>query len=82
MYIGEKQQMSQRTEKAYFVGTAKVGERGQVVIPKTAREEFSIQPGDTLMVIGSPKKGITFVKAEKLEEITEVLGFLQRDEAL
>ena len=33
-------------------GTAKVGDRGQIVIPKEARELFGIQPGDTLLILG------------------------------
>ena len=37
--------------KGHFFGTVKVGERGQVVIPKEARELFSIEPGDKLHFI-------------------------------
>ena len=33
-------------------GTAKVGDRGQIVIPKEAREFFCIEPGDTLLILG------------------------------
>ena len=33
-------------------GTAKVGDRGQIVIPKEAREFFGIEPGDTLLILG------------------------------
>ena len=33
-------------------GTARVGDRGQIVIPKEARELFNIQPGDTLLILG------------------------------
>ena len=32
-------------------GTAKVGDRGQIVIPKEAREFFHIRPGDTLLLL-------------------------------
>ena len=31
-------------------GTAKVGDRGQIVIPKEARDFFNIHPGDTLLI--------------------------------
>ena len=34
-------------------GTAKVGDRGQIVIPKEARDFFNIHPGDTLLILGS-----------------------------
>lgn len=45
------------TEGKYIFGMAKVGERGQVVIPKYAREVFDIHPGDRLMVMGDVAKG-------------------------
>lgn len=38
--------------------TVKVGEKGQIVIPKDARDMFDIQPGDTLMLLADVKKGI------------------------
>lgn len=44
-------------EGKYIFGMAKVGERGQVVIPKYAREVFDINPGDRLMVMGDAFKG-------------------------
>lgn len=48
----------------HIFGTVKVGERGQIVIPKEAREIFGISPGDTLMVLGDEKRGIAIVKAD------------------
>lgn len=41
-----------------YAWTVKVGEKGQFVIPKEAREVFDIHPGDTLIVLGDVKKGI------------------------
>jgi len=41
-----------------FYGTVKVGERGQIVIPKKARDEYDIQAGDSLIVYGDNKKVI------------------------
>src|SRR5690625_6011671 len=38
-----------------FFGATTVGERGQIVIPKKAREIFQIEPGDTLIVVGDRK---------------------------
>lgn len=38
--------------------TVKVGEKGQFVIPKQARDVFGIKPGDTLIVLADEKKGI------------------------
>lgn len=53
----------------HIFGTVKVGERGQIVIPKDAREIFGIRPGDTLMVLGDEKRGIALVKADKFRAL-------------
>ena len=39
----------------HFFGSVKVGERGQIVIPKEARDKFDIKPGDSLVVFGRDK---------------------------
>lgn len=44
--------------KGKYAWTATVGEKGQIVIPKQARELFDIQPGDTLVLLGDVKRGI------------------------
>ena len=54
-------------------GTVKVGERGQIVIPKKAREYFDIQPGDNLIVLGDKNKGITVFKATDLKEFANLI---------
>jgi AbrB family looped-hinge helix DNA binding protein len=55
-------------ESEQYFGTAKVGERGQVVIPQKARELFNISPGDLILVFGHIRKGLGFVKASKLKD--------------
>jgi len=65
--IGEL--VAPRREKTkHLFGSVKVGERGQVVIPKEAREIFAIKPGDILLVLGDVERGIALVKAEALQE--------------
>lgn len=44
--------------KGKYAWTVKVGEKGQIVIPKEAREIFDINPGDTLIILGDEKQGI------------------------
>ncbi|MCL1853851.1 MAG: AbrB/MazE/SpoVT family DNA-binding domain-containing protein [Peptococcaceae bacterium] len=44
--------------KGKYAWTVKVGEKGQFVIPKEAREVFNINPGDTLIVLGDVNQGI------------------------
>ena len=50
-------------------GTAKVGDRGQVVIPKEAREFFGIEPGDTLLILGKTETGLIVTKPETLNNL-------------
>ena len=39
----------------------KIGEKGQFVIPKEARDQFDIHPGDTVLVLGDPKRGLAIM---------------------
>ena len=49
-------------------GTAKVGDRGQIVIPKEARTLFGIQPGDTLLILGDDSSGILISRPEVVQK--------------
>jgi len=51
----------------YIFGTVKVGERGQIVIPKEARDKFSIESGDSLLILGDENKGIAIVKEDLMK---------------
>ncbi len=44
--------------KGKYAWTVTVGEKGQIVIPKQAREIFNISPGDTLILLGDEKRGM------------------------
>lgn len=44
--------------KGKYAWTATVGEKGQIVIPKQARDIFEIKPGDTLLILGDEERGI------------------------
>ena len=50
-------------------GTAKVGDRGQIVIPQEARRFFGISPGDTLLILGNEVSGLA----------DEILGTTEED---
>ena len=54
-------------------GTAKVGDRGQIVIPKEARELFGIQPGDTLLILGETDVGLIVSRPEDLNDLADKL---------
>lgn len=55
--LEEQDILKETNEGKYIFGMVKVGERGQVVIPKYAREVFEIHPGDRLVVMGDAVKG-------------------------
>ena len=50
-------------------GTAKVGDRGQIVIPKEARELFGIKPGDTLLILGDAEMGLIVSRPDVLNNL-------------
>lgn len=53
--------------KNKYIGVCKVGEKGQIVIPKEARDMFLIKPGDSVVILCDKKKGIALLKADSLE---------------
>ena len=57
--------------KDKFVGIAKVGEKGQIVIPKEARDMFDIKSGDSIIVLCDKEKGIALVKSDIIEDLTD-----------
>ncbi len=52
-------------------GTAKVGDRGQIVIPKEAREAYGIKSGDTLLLLGDENTGLIVTRPEVLNNLAE-----------
>ena len=57
--------------KQRVFGTAKVGDRGQLVIPKEARDLFGIHPGDTLLILGDPETGLIVSRPEVLNNLAD-----------
>ena len=47
-----------KNNEGKYAWTATVGAKGQIVIPKEAREVFGIHPGDTLLILGDPEQGM------------------------
>jgi len=52
-----------------YAWTATVGEKGQIVIPKQAREIFNIKSGDTLVLLGDINRGIAIVSKSEFEQL-------------
>ena len=56
----------------YYAWTATVGEKGQIVIPKQARDLFEIKPGDTLLILGAEKQGLAIPPKGAFSDIFKV----------
>lgn len=57
-------------KKDKFVGVCKVGEKGQIVIPKEARDMFDIKPGDSIIALCDKNQGIALIKADVIEDLS------------
>lgn len=60
-------------EKGKFIWTTKVSNKGQIVIPKQARDEFDIKEGDTLIMFGDKEKGIALAKYDDYLKFAEAI---------
>ena len=54
-----------------FIVSVKVGPKGQITIPKEARDMFDIKEGDTIMVMGDKSRGLALIKADAFYSIME-----------
>ena len=55
--------------KDRFIVSVKVGEKGQIIVPKEAREMFNISPGDTLMILGDMERGLAIMKSDDVYDL-------------
>lgn len=62
-----------------YAWTVKVGEKGQFVIPKEAREIFDIHPGDTLILLGDMERGVAIPRKEAFAQMYDTI-FGQEEE--
>lgn len=51
----------------YYMSSVKIGPKGQIVIPKEAREMFNLSPGDTIVLLADKKRGIALQKFDQLK---------------
>ena len=77
---GGKHILAKQSAQKVF-GTAKVGDRGQIVIPKEAREFFGIEPGDTLLILGKHETGLIVTKPETLDDLaTRIFQSVEKED--
>jgi AbrB family looped-hinge helix DNA binding protein len=62
-----------KNHKGKYAWTVKVGEKGQIVIPKQARDIFDIKPGDTLIILGDEQQGIAIPPKNTITKLVTTL---------
>jgi len=71
--------MSMKMPKGKYMATVKVGEKGQIVIPKQARELFGIEAGDALLVLGDEEQGLAILKADEfMDRVSKLRSMIDR----
>ena len=60
----------QEKDGKYIFGVVKVGDKGQIVIPKDVRNMYGIKPGDSLILLGDEKR-IAMLKTEIFQKIID-----------
>ncbi|MGW8115040.1 AbrB/MazE/SpoVT family DNA-binding domain-containing protein [Caproicibacterium sp. NSD3] len=60
-----------------YMGSVKVGPKGQIVIPKEARDMFEIQPGDTLLLLADKERGIAIPQKKDYDQLFKNLFSLE-----
>ena len=64
----------------YFMSAVKIGPKGQIVIPKEARDLFGLEPGDSLVLMADAKKGIALQTMESLNPMLRMIFDKQASE--
>lgn len=60
-----------------YIWSARVGEKGQIVIPKEAREVFDIKPGDTVLLLGDVNQGIAIANNDRYMKFVNAILSVQ-----
>jgi AbrB family looped-hinge helix DNA binding protein len=60
----------QEKDGKYIFGVVKVGDKGQIVIPRDARKIYGINPGDALLILGD-ERGMAMLKTEIFQNVID-----------
>lgn len=66
-----KKKSNNQPESGKYMSSVKVGPKGQIVIPKEAREMFGIKPGDTLLLLADVNRGIAVQRLDYFDKIAD-----------
>ena len=77
--------MKMKMPKDKFLSTVRMGDKGQIVIPKEVREMFEMEPGDNLMLLADKERGIAIVAFDGMMDIMneatrQAMGRKEREE--
>ena len=68
-----------KVQNGKYAWMVKIGEKGQFVIPKEARDLFDLKPGNEILVLGDEKRGLAILPKEMQKDyITRI--FLEIEE--
>ncbi len=59
--------------KGKYAWTVTMGEKGQIVIPKQARDLFSLRPGDTLIVLADEERGLAIPPKSVFSQLAQTI---------
>lgn len=62
-----------KNPKGKYAWTAKVGEKGQIVIPKEARDLFGIEPGSSVVILGDEDRGLAIMPASYFADLAAMI---------
>ncbi len=65
----------------YLFGLVRLSDKGQIVIPKEAREVFGLKPGDQLLLLGDSKRGMALIRVDEYDLIEKISGEVFAEES-
>lgn len=78
----ERKKTARSDSDRYFMSSVKIGPKGQIVIPKEARDMFGLAPGDSIVLLADRKRGIAIQRFDQMNPyLKHVFRAMEEDEA-